>query len=412
MSITRILVSAWVATLLFIGSSTAQEAFVPKLEPTPTPGIAGTVPNVLSMSAISQLLSDGISPKKAEAVLSRVPATERRTRGAHDVALFRLLSPSVVLVVTNQGIGSGSVISGGLILTNWHVVEDYRQVGVVFKPPSPGARPSQADVIAADVVRVDQVRDLALLKPVAFPTSAPKPIELADAQDIVVGADVHAIGHPTGEAWSYTKGIISQVRDGFTWETEAKIKHHADVIQTQTPINPGNSGGPLLSDDGKLVGVNAFKGQGEALNFAVAATDVRKFLAATDNVISSNRAPTKRSEAKGCTGPKVVYEGRNKADDAFIRSVSLKCDNFADLIFVLPDNNTKAMYALFDSSRRKKADAIIFDPSRTGNWKYSYWDPDLDNTFPLQGIHANGELKPVSFKKRCSGRALPNFQCS
>jgi hypothetical protein len=70
------------------------------------------------------------------------------------------------------------------------------------------------------------------------------------------------------------------------------------------------------------------------------------------------------------------------------------------------------MYVLFDSNRRKKADAIIFDPSRTGNWKYSYWDTNLDDTFPLQGIHANGELKPVSFKKRCNGQALPNFQCS
>jgi S1-C subfamily serine protease len=46
---------------------------------------------------------------------------------------------------------------------------------------------------------------------------------LADAKDIAVGADVHAIGHPTGEAWSYTEGIISQIRNGYTWETEAKM---------------------------------------------------------------------------------------------------------------------------------------------------------------------------------------------
>jgi hypothetical protein len=107
-----------------------------------------------------------------------------------------------------------------------------------------------------------------------------------------------------------------------------------------------------------------------------------------------------------------VYEGRNKADDAFIKSVPLKCDDFVDLIFVLPDNKTKAMYALFDSKRSNKADAIIFDPSRTGNWKVSYWDTNLGDTFPLEGIHSNGELKPVRIIKRCSGQALPNFQCS
>jgi hypothetical protein len=285
-------------------------------------------------------------------------------------------------------------------------------VGVVFKPSSPGAKPSRADVIAADVIRVDQVRDLALLRPLAFPMNAPKPIELADAKDIAIGADVHAIGHPTGEAWSYTKGIISQIRNGYTWETEAKIKHRADVIQTQTPINPGNSGGPLLSDDGKLIGVNAFKAEGEALNFAVAATDVRRFLAATNSVISSNDAASNRSKARECTDLKVVYEGRNKADDAFIKSFSLKCDDFPDVIFVLPDNKAKGMYALFDSKRSKKVDAIIFDPSRTGNWKYSFWDTNLDDTFPLEGVHANGDIKPVRFVKRCSGQALPNFQCS
>jgi S1-C subfamily serine protease len=90
------------------------------------------------------------------------------------------------------------------------------------------------------------------------PINPPKPIDLADEKDIAVGADVNAIGHPENLRWSYTKGIISQIRNGFAWSDESKIKHHADVIQTQTPINPGNSGGPVLSDDGKLIGVNTF----------------------------------------------------------------------------------------------------------------------------------------------------------
>jgi len=37
----------------------------------------------------------------------------------------------------------------------------------------------------------------------------------------------------------------------------------------------------LISDDGKLIGVNAFKASGgEGLNFAVAVNEVEKFLAA------------------------------------------------------------------------------------------------------------------------------------
>jgi S1-C subfamily serine protease len=75
---------------------------------------------------------------------------------------------------------------------------------------------------------------------------------------------------PTGEAWTYTTGVISQYRRAYEWQAEGDpIKHKADIIQTQTPINPGNSGGPLLGDTGNLIGVNSFKASGEGLNFAV-----------------------------------------------------------------------------------------------------------------------------------------------
>ena len=57
-------------------------------------------------------------------------------------------------------------------------------------------------MVAARVIKVDQVRDLALLKPLSIAPSA-KPIELGDLSDLQIGSDVHAIGHPKGLAWSY-----------------------------------------------------------------------------------------------------------------------------------------------------------------------------------------------------------------
>jgi S1-C subfamily serine protease len=113
------------------------------------------------------------------------------------------------------------VISGGLILTNWHVVGDFKQVGVIFKPADALANVTGSDVVRADVIKTDKVRDLALLRPVKVPPTA-KPIEIAGQQDVIEkGADVHAIGHPTGEAWTYTKGIVSQIRRDFDWESES-----------------------------------------------------------------------------------------------------------------------------------------------------------------------------------------------
>src|SRR5262249_1939909 len=90
---------------------------------------------------------------------------------------------------------------------------------------------------------------------------------------------VAAIGHPEGQSWTYTKGIVSQIRPDFAWSTGQGESHRATVIQTQTPINPGNSGGPLLSDDGRIVGINSFRAtEGEGLNFAVSAKDISAFL--------------------------------------------------------------------------------------------------------------------------------------
>jgi hypothetical protein len=264
-------------------------------------------------------------------------------------------------------------------------------------------------MIAARVIKVDQTRDLALVKPTSIPLNT-KPVELGDVSDLQIGADVHAIGHPKGDLWSYTRGIISQIRRDFSWAGDS-IEHRANVIQTQTPINPGNSGGPLLSDDGRMIGVNSFQDpKAQGLNFAVSVLDVRTFLAAPSSTIVSTKTPQQKNAERQCA-PKTLFEGRNKNNTASIRRISLKCDNIADLVFVLPDDKNEPMMALMDTKRRGKPDVYIFDPTRTANWQVSYWDVDFDDTFPLKGIHANGDIKPVRFEKRCPGRAGTDFRC-
>jgi S1-C subfamily serine protease len=137
------------------------------------------------------------------------------TRTAKDAEIYRTISPSVVLVATKDGFGSGSLVSlSGEIITNWHVVRGYDFVAVVFKPATEGAKPGSGDMKLARVVKYDPVSDLALVKADEVPTGR-IPIRLGDSSEIVVGADVRAIGHPAGNEWSYTKGIISQYRRGY-----------------------------------------------------------------------------------------------------------------------------------------------------------------------------------------------------
>jgi S1-C subfamily serine protease len=214
----------------------------------------------------------------AEALTTQFKEEVPHTRGTQDVLLFRQIAPSVVLILSKDGLGSGSVLQNNVILTNFHVIDHNREVTVVFKPTDPGGHANPDEVVKADVVKIDELRDLALVRPRSLPNRTVLPLEIS-SQDIDVGADVRAIGHPTGEAWTYTKGIVSSVRPNYEWPGDGGESHRATVVQTQTPINPGNSGGPLLSDDGKIVGVNSFIKKGvEGLNFAVAANEIRYLL--------------------------------------------------------------------------------------------------------------------------------------
>jgi S1-C subfamily serine protease len=228
-----------------------------------TPGaVVGDIPALDPMD-LAGVVDDALAhPATVRALSGVTPESLSVRRGVQSVRLFRKVSPAVVLVVTRDGIGSGSLLTAeGEILTNWHVVRGYREVGVIFKPAQEGAEPTAADAQRARVLRVDELADLALLRVKAVPPGV-QPIPLGDLATVAVGADVHAIGHPTGEAWTYTMGVVSQVRRDYQWTDTTRTAHRATVIQTQTPINPGNSGGPLLNDAGRLIGVNSFKAEG------------------------------------------------------------------------------------------------------------------------------------------------------
>ena len=203
------------------------------------------------------------------------PITPEVTR-ASGSEIFRALSPAVVLVVANEGMGTGSLLTPHVILTNWHVVGSDGSVNIVLKPAG-FQKISLDQALIADVVKVDEEKDLAFLY-LRTPLNDIRPIEL-QTEDFGIAEDVHAIGHPKGNFWTYTKGVISQFRPDYEWVTDMGVVHKADVIQTQTPINPGNSGGPLFSSLGKMIGVNSFvDSEGDGLNYAVAISAVMEFI--------------------------------------------------------------------------------------------------------------------------------------
>lgn len=97
--------------------------------------------------------------------------------------------------------------------------------------------------------------DLALLKLDGYKTPA---LKTSSAGAMVPGGKVYAIGNPIKLRNSVTAGVFSGFENGF--------------IQTDAPIYPGNSGGPLVTMDGRVVGINTFKSitrKFEGLGFAI-----------------------------------------------------------------------------------------------------------------------------------------------
>lgn len=353
--------------------------------------------------------SGGTTPPgqaKLASTLMRVGELEPplRLRGAREIELYRKLAPSVALILSDIGEGSASLIAtktpaadkrSGVLLTSAHVLGDAREVAVIFKPQKEGEKITEAHAVRGRVRKLDPVRDLALVEVDSVPAHV-APIPLGSMSEALVGADVHAIGHPEGQTWTYTKGLISQVRPDYQWQ-----HHKVDVIQTQTPINPGNSGGPLISDGGKLIGVNFFKQPGEGLNFAVAISDVERFLkAAQDGAYEppSAVAAAATGPAKPCE-PKVGYEGRSKDNSSLIRTLDMDCSGKVNAVLVVPDDKSQPVEFLLDTNKDGKTDAWIFDDDRDGKWDASYWDTDFDGKPDLVGHHPDGGLKPARVEK-------------
>jgi 2-alkenal reductase len=144
------------------------------------------------------------------------------------------------------GEGSGFVWDrNGNIVTNNHVVAGADIVSVRF---------FDGTEVVAEVVGTDPFSDLAVVR-VDLPADRLQPVSLGDSSALKVGQMAIAIGHPFGQTFTMTSGIVSAV--GRLISSGATSFGIPEAIQTDAAINPGNSGGPLLDREGRVIGINA-----------------------------------------------------------------------------------------------------------------------------------------------------------
>jgi S1-C subfamily serine protease len=164
----------------------------------------------------------------------------------------------VVGVYADRGSGTGFFAGDKCrIVTNNHVIENSGSLSVVTH---------DGHQYTARVVVASAAKDLAIL---AIPVSrcVALPLESERARR---GQQVYAIGYPFGFRESVTGGIVS---------APARSDGGRDVIQIDAAVNPGNSGGPLISDQGRVLGITTYKWRGaEGVNFAIAVSELPDFL--------------------------------------------------------------------------------------------------------------------------------------
>jgi serine protease Do len=176
----------------------------------------------------------------------------------------------------SASIGSGVILSkDGLILTNAHVASP-RAVELSVTLAS-------LERVSAHLVGWDHWTDLAVLqidlaevkrRGLKF-THA----EFGDSDRLYVGETVYAVGTPFGLTRTATRGIISNNRRYFE-DTRGVNGYETGEfntwLQTDAAINPGNSGGPLVTEDGKVIGISSRGYLGaNNLGFAIPASTAR-----------------------------------------------------------------------------------------------------------------------------------------
>ena len=172
--------------------------------------------------------------------------------------VFERVSPSVPFIETPVSTGSGVLIEGGYVVTNYHVVWPYDAVRVYF--------PGETDLRNVPVLGWDPMADLAVLGPVDV---SAQPLKLGNGENSAPGSELFLVGYPAEvdalPTPTITRGILSRFRE---WE-----RHGMTYIQTDAAIAGGQSGGALVDSQGAVIGISTFSFSGAGFGVATSAAD-------------------------------------------------------------------------------------------------------------------------------------------
>ena len=318
-------------------------------------------------------LNEALSEKEKEIQNNNKNRSQPKFKGGAE-EIYSDFASSVVFIGNRknkklEGVGSGFVIKHKdklKIITNWHVIDGADSLSVWVKPDKmvdENFLITEIESYNAKLIKVNKTKDLAMLEAERLPIKV-KAANYGKFSNSLIGKTSFAIGHPEGLLWSFTSGMIGQVRPDYIWRYKGS-RHKANVIQTGAPINPGNSGGPLFSKKGELIGINTFTSEGENLNFAIAINDVIDF-------INEKPKPIKKKKSK-------YIQKKDKGNTWIKKKDKTKEKGSIDL------SNAKEI----DMNENGTIDAWLIDDNNNGIYEKGYLDQNEDGVIEVMGIDKN-----------------------
>lgn len=191
------------------------------------------------------------------------------------------------------GAGSGIIISKTdselLIVTNYHVVEDTKEIVVSFIDEENVNATikgfSERKDVAVIAVKLSDIKESTL--------DAIRMATLGNSKELKVGNGIIAIGNALGYGQSVTVGVVSALDRKIEGDTYSN-----NMIQLDAAINGGNSGGALLNSKGEVVGINSAKYSSngssssasiEGMGFAIPISDITDLI---ESLSKGEEAPT------------------------------------------------------------------------------------------------------------------------
>jgi len=347
--------------------------------------------NLVDKKIATDVFNDVVNLKKALLIKGKEIKKNNKNRkkkiykGAEDI--YNDFAQSVVLIggrvkggKKHHATGSGFIVNhnGLKIITNWHVIEDAEIIEVWLKPNKMVDENylfNNVDSFPAKLIKINKTKDLAMLEVNKLPLRI-KPVLYGKFNRVKPGQTSYAIGHPKGLLWSFTSGMISQVRPNYDWRYRGS-SHRANVIQTQAAINPGNSGGPLFNKNKKLIGVNTFTSEGENLNFAIAVDDVIEFLNEKPKPIKRKESEYIKKKDKGNTWIKKKKKKSNQKGSIDLSdAIELDVNKNGIIDSWGIDNNNNNIYEKIygDSNEDGSIDMLAIDENEDRNFEIFVFD--------------------------------------